>query len=56
MYKLLAQRRAESFASEISKNPEGQILEPGFRVIFPKVTPAAKPGFLRLNEDCQVVR
>jgi len=56
MYKLLAQRRAEAFASEISKNPRGQILEPGFRVIFPKVTPAAKPGFLRLNEDCQVVR
>ncbi|HST23631.1 MAG TPA: hypothetical protein VLR90_21150 [Blastocatellia bacterium] len=56
MYKLLAQRRAEAFASEISKNPKGQILEPGFRVIFPKVTPAAKPGFLRLNEDGQVVR
>ncbi len=56
MYKLLAQRRAESFASEISKNPEGQILEPGFRVIFSKVTPAAKPGFLRLSEDGRAIR
>jgi hypothetical protein len=56
MYKLLAQRREEAFASEISKNPEGQILEPGFRVIFPKVKPAPKPGFLRLSEDGQVVR
>ena len=32
--KLLLQRKAV-FASEISKNPLGQILEPGFRVIFP---------------------
>lgn len=32
--KLLNQRKA-AFASEISKNPMGQILEPGFRVIFP---------------------
>lgn len=28
-------RRAEISKSEISKNPRGQILEPGFRVIFP---------------------
>jgi hypothetical protein len=56
MYKLLAQRRAEAFASEISKNPEGQILEPGFRVIFPVVKPAAKPGFLRLSEDGRAIR
>ncbi len=56
MYKLLAQRRAEAFASEISKNPEGQILEPGFRVIFPKVQPTAKPGFLHLSEEGRAVR
>jgi hypothetical protein len=31
--------RKAAFASEISKNPRGQILEPGFRVIFP--VPAA---------------
>ena len=28
--------RKSVFADEISKNPRGQILEPGFRVIFPK--------------------
>lgn len=33
--KLLALRKA-IFQSEISKNPRGQILEPGFRVIFPE--------------------
>ncbi|MEK7692362.1 MAG: hypothetical protein AAB425_15210, partial [Bdellovibrionota bacterium] len=32
--KLLDLRRA-TFTSEISQNPRGQILEPGFRVIFP---------------------
>ncbi len=31
----LDQLRKESSASEISQNPLGQILEPGFRVIFP---------------------
>ncbi|HSX78096.1 MAG TPA: hypothetical protein VLQ80_05940, partial [Candidatus Saccharimonadia bacterium] len=56
MYTLLAQRRAEVFASEISKNRKGQIFEPGFRVIFPQVTPAAKPGSLRLTADGQVIR
>lgn len=34
-YQLLLQRREQIKASEISKNPKGQILEPGFRVIFP---------------------
>jgi mono/diheme cytochrome c family protein len=33
--KLLAVRKA-IFESEISQNPRGQILEPGFRVIFPE--------------------
>jgi len=28
--------RQAAFESEISKNPRGQILEPGFRVIFPQ--------------------
>lgn len=32
---LIAVRRGV-FASDISKNPQGQILEPGFRVIFPE--------------------
>jgi len=56
LYGLLAQRRAEVFASEISKNRQGQILEPGFRVIFPKVTPAARVGGLSLTDTGQVAR
>lgn len=55
LYRLLAQRRSEAFASEISKNPLGQILEPGFRVIFPKTKAAIAPGAFRLTDDCQVV-
>jgi hypothetical protein len=54
MYRLLTQRRAEVETSEISKNGRNKILEPGFRVIFPNVTPAARPGTLILTEDCQV--
>jgi len=54
MYQLLAQRRAEVRASEISKNPNKEILEPGFRIIFPEVTPPAKPGKLRLTEEGQL--
>jgi hypothetical protein len=54
MYRLLAQRREEVRTSEISQNKKGKILEPGFRVIFPTVTPAAMPGTLPLTEDCQV--
>lgn len=55
MYHLLMQRRAEVRASEISLNPLGQILEPGFRVIFPenKITP--RPGALKLTSTCEVV-
>jgi len=54
IYRLLAQRREEVRTSEISQNKKGKILEPGFRVIFPTVTPAAMPGTLHLTEDCQV--
>jgi len=53
---LLAQRRVEVFANEISKNPRGQILEPGFRVIFPEITPEPHPGALTLTRECKVVR
>ena len=35
LFKKLLQQRNSVFHSEISKNPMGQILEPGFRVIFP---------------------
>lgn len=56
LYQLLAQRRSEAFASEISKNPKGQVLEPtGFRVIFPDTKPQIRPGSFRLTDDCQVV-
>lgn len=35
MFKNLLEKRQAVFDAEISKNPRGQILEPGFRVIFP---------------------
>ncbi|MGQ3887887.1 hypothetical protein ACQUW5_02500 [Legionella sp. CNM-1927-20] len=54
MYALLSQRRAEIKASEISANPLGQILEPGFRVIFPENNLASLPGQLTLDEDCNI--
>jgi hypothetical protein len=54
VYRVLAQRRAEAFASEISMNKRGQILEPGFRVVFPVVTPKATPGQLQLTAACSV--
>jgi hypothetical protein len=55
LYRLLAQRRSEAFASEISKNPLGQILEPEFRVIFTQTRPQIRAGTFRLTDDCQVV-
>jgi hypothetical protein len=54
VYKILAQRRLEAFASEISMNRQGQILEPGFRVVFPQGTPKAAPGQLQLTAACTV--
>jgi hypothetical protein len=54
LVELLDQRRAEVFASEISKNPKGQIFEPGFRVIFPKLQTPPMPGALALDESCNV--
>ncbi|MGH9928245.1 MAG: hypothetical protein ACREA9_03345, partial [Pyrinomonadaceae bacterium] len=54
--RLLTQRRSEAFASEISKNRQGQVLEPtGFRVIFPDTRPKIRAGTFRLTDDCQVV-
>ncbi len=35
IFKNLIAGRQAVFNAEISKNPRGQILEPGFRVIFP---------------------
>lgn len=54
LVRLLGQRRAEVFASEISKNPQGQIFEPGFRVIFPKMQPTPQPQALQLSDTCLI--
>ncbi len=50
LFATLVGRREAVASSEISKNPRGQILEPGFRVIFPE-TPAPIPR-TRLNLSC----
>jgi hypothetical protein len=55
MHKLLAQRRVEVAASELSANVLGRILEPGFRVIFPEVTPKPVAGNFKLDENCNVI-
>ncbi len=34
---MLNHLRTSVFEDDLSKNPKGQILEPGFRVIFPKM-------------------
>nr|WP_131783462.1 hypothetical protein [Legionella gresilensis] len=54
LYALLSQRRIEIKASEISANPLGQILEPGFRVIFPENNLVLSPGQLILDKDCTI--
>ncbi|WP_051546300.1 hypothetical protein [Legionella lansingensis] len=53
LYKLLVQRRKEIRTSEISANPRGQILEPGFRVIFPE-SEIEDQRKLTLTLDCHV--
>ena len=52
--RLLAQRRAEVSASEISRNPKGHILEDPGRIVFPSIQPAAEAGRLALTAACQV--
>jgi hypothetical protein len=52
--RLLAQRRAETSASEISMNPNGRILEDPGRIVFPAVQPKAIPGKLTLTTACVV--
>lgn len=53
MLRLVAKRRAEVRSSEISSNPDGQILEPGFRVVFPRQAGPAAPE-LTLSDSCDV--
>ena len=52
--RLLAQRRAEVAASEISQNPQGHILEDPGRIVFPTTQPPAVPRRLALTSSCQV--
>jgi hypothetical protein len=52
--RLLAQRRVEVSASEISQNHNGRILEDPERVVFPSTQPQAVAGRLRLTPTCQV--
>jgi len=52
--RLLAQRRAEVSASEISQDTRGHILEDPGRVVFPSTQPQAVPGRLMLTPACQV--
>jgi hypothetical protein len=47
--RLAAQRRREVAAADTAKHPEGMILEPGFRNIFPTIADAPAPGTLRLD-------
>ena len=47
---LAAQRRAEAAAAPTAQSPRGNILEPGFRVIFPVDGFKPEPGGLRLDE------
>ncbi|AUH70647.1 hypothetical protein CAB17_00215 [Legionella sainthelensi] len=55
MYRLLVQRRMEVRTSEISLNPLGQILEPGFRVIFPENERIIDSRVLKLTSTCEVI-
>ncbi len=55
LYRLLLQRRQEIAASEISAHPRGQILEPGFRVIFPQSKAAPASNAFTLDAQCRLV-
>ena len=52
--RLLAQRRVEVSASEISRNGGNHILEDPNRIVFPSTSPAASAGRLVLTTTCQV--
>jgi hypothetical protein len=51
---LLQQRRDEIRRNEISTSRLGQILEPGFRVIFPVPVRSPVPGALKLSQSCEI--
>jgi hypothetical protein len=48
----IGQVRNEIKFGDISKNPRGQILEPGFRVIFPEWSFAYEPFSKSLDDNC----
>jgi hypothetical protein len=52
--RLLAQRRVEVRASEISQNPKGHILEDPERIVFPSTQQQAVAGRLALTPVCEV--
>jgi hypothetical protein len=47
--RVAAQRRQEIAAAETARHPDGMILEPGFRVIFPVLKQPPRTGELRLD-------
>jgi hypothetical protein len=53
-YRLLAQRRVEVSDSEISRNPQGHVLEDPGRIVFPTTQPPAVARRLALTSSCQV--
>jgi len=53
---VLLERRVLIAASEISTNPRGRILEPGFRVIFAMPTRPAPAGAFRYDATCTPTR
>ncbi len=50
----VGQVRNEIKVSDISKNPRGQILEPGFRVVFPEWDFTYAPFSKTLNHQCAI--
>lgn len=54
LFYLLLQRQLEVKVSEISQNPLGQILEPGFRLIFPETEVGVVAGKWALTEACDI--
>ena len=51
---MLAQRRLEISANALSSNPRGQILEPGFRLIFPVMAADITAGKFTLDASCKM--
>src|SRR5207248_1534839 len=48
-WRIASQRRLEIRAAQTSKHPRGEIVEPGFKVLFPADNLESKPSRLRLS-------